>query len=131
MSRWRIALGSALIVVLGAGVVILRELTETRHTPTAPDSRTIVELEATTNLERMAPSMHDVVHAATTTCRIEIGAHPIGSSPLTQHGDRYRTVLAPALDETERTRFEGCLEDWRIDHVKVDVVTMRTWTPDR
>ena len=128
--RWQVLLGVVAVVVLGAGVLWLRELTETRHVPTPPDSRTLVELEARANLERMVPSMLDLVTAASTTCRIEIGARPLGPSPMTEDDGLFRTVLAPALDETEQTRYEGCLEDWRIDHLKLDVVTMRTWTPD-
>jgi hypothetical protein len=32
--------------------------------------------------------------------------------------------LAPALDETNQRQFRGCVEDWIIDHLKVDVVEL-------
>jgi hypothetical protein len=28
------------------------------------------------------------------------------------------------MDETNRRQFRGCLEDWLIDHVRLDVVTL-------
>jgi hypothetical protein len=30
-------------------------------------------------------------------------------------------VLVPALDDSNQRQFRGCLEDWVIDHVKLDV----------
>jgi len=35
-----------------------------------------------------------------------------------------RAVLAPALDETNRRQFRGCIEDWVIDHVRINVTEM-------
>jgi hypothetical protein len=29
------------------------------------------------------------------------------------------------MDETNRRQFRGCLEDWLIDHVRLDVVTLQ------
>jgi hypothetical protein len=33
-------------------------------------------------------------------------------------------VLQPALDETNRKQLRGCLEDWTIDSVRADVVSL-------
>jgi hypothetical protein len=33
-------------------------------------------------------------------------------------------VLTPALDETNRRQFRGCMEDWVIDHVRINVTDM-------
>ena len=34
----------------------------------------------------------------------------------------YRAVLQPAMDQTNRRQFRGCLEDWTLDQLLVDVV---------
>jgi hypothetical protein len=41
-----------------------------------------------------------------------------------QGGGRFRATLSPALDETNRRQFRGCIEDWVIDHVRMDVVRL-------
>ncbi|HEY8058449.1 MAG TPA: hypothetical protein VID94_06845, partial [Acidimicrobiales bacterium] len=35
----------------------------------------------------------------------------------------YRAVLQPAMDQTNRRQFRGCLEDWTLDQLLVDEVT--------
>jgi hypothetical protein len=122
----RRALGVATAVVLGVGVYALREATETRSIDTPADSRTVVEVRARTNAELPGLALGDVVSAALTTCRLELDSSSVAGANGSAGPDAYRIVLAPALDETERVRYEGCLEDWRIDHVRIDVVTMRT-----
>jgi hypothetical protein len=34
--------------------------------------------------------------------------------------DRFRAVLSPALDETNRRQFRGCVEDWTVDQLQTD-----------
>jgi hypothetical protein len=29
------------------------------------------------------------------------------------------------MDETNRRQFRGCLEDWLVDHIRLDVVSLR------
>jgi hypothetical protein len=33
-------------------------------------------------------------------------------------------VLDTALDQTNRRQFRGCLEDWIVDHLQLDVVEL-------
>lgn len=44
-----------------------------------------------------------------------------------QHlGDgRFRMIFRPSLDPSNRLQFRGCLEDWKVDHVRLDVESMR------
>ncbi len=49
------------------------------------------------------------------------------ASPILDEGDgRYRVVLEPDLDQTDRRQLRGCIEDWTIDHLLVDVVAFET-----
>jgi lactate dehydrogenase-like 2-hydroxyacid dehydrogenase len=48
-----------------------------------------------------------------------------GPESLTSLGDgRFRAVLTPAMDETNRRQFRGCVEDFMIDHVQIDVIQL-------
>ena len=38
--------------------------------------------------------------------------------------DAFSAVLSPALDETDRRQFKGCLEDFVIDHLQIDVLRL-------
>ena len=57
------------------------------------------------------------------TCRLEVNSDVVGDiEPL---GDgRFQAVLSPSMDETNRRQFRGCLEDWQIDHVRLDVLSL-------
>ena len=54
------------------------------------------------------------------TCRLEVESDLAGPIERLGHG-RYRAVLVPALDDSNQRQFRGCLEDWVIDHVRLDV----------
>jgi hypothetical protein len=41
----------------------------------------------------------------------------------------FRAVLAPALDETNERQFRGCLEDWTMDQLLVDVLRIEAISP--
>ena len=46
----------------------------------------------------------------------------VGSAPRDVAADRpFIIELVPALDDSNQRQFRGCLEDWVIDHVKLDV----------
>ena len=68
-------------------------------------------------------TLAEMVEAQVGTCRLEVTSDVVGE--IEDQGDgRFRATLAPALDETNRRQFRGCLEDWVIDHVRLDVVRL-------
>ena len=70
-----------------------------------------------------------MVDALLATCRLEISSDLSG--PVTALGDgEFRALLVPALDETNERQFRGCVEDWTIDHLRVDVLDMEALEPD-
>ena len=42
---------------------------------------------------------------------------------------RYAFTLQPALDATDAKQYEGCLEDWVLDHHQLRVISMER-SPD-
>lgn len=119
----RIALG---VVGLGVGVVavlLLREATLSTHEPVAARETDLV-VSAKTKGGEPGQTLTEMVEAQLLSCRLEVESDLSG--PIERVGDdRFRAVLVPALDETNRKQFRGCLEDWIIDHVQVDVVELR------
>lgn len=115
----KIALG---VVGLGVGVVavlLLREATLSTHERV--DARqTGLLLSAETKGGEENQTLSEMVQAQVLTCRLEVESDLTG--PIERVGEgRYRAVLEPALDDTNQRQFRGCLEDWVIDHVKIDV----------
>jgi hypothetical protein len=118
----KIALG---VVGLGIGVVavlLLREATLSTHAPV--DARqTGLLLSAETKGGEEHQTLSEMVEAQVLTCRLEVESDLAG--PIERVGDgRYHAVLEPALDDTNRRQFRGCLEDWIIDHVRIDVLEL-------
>lgn len=121
--------GRALAAVLAAAALAvvtweIRDETISEHTDQPPDSTVTVIVHAR---ERGAEqSLPELTEARFLSCRLEVQTDPAG--PLEHLGDdRFRMVMRPALDESDRKQFRGCMEDWGIDHLQLDVVSM---TPD-
>ena len=68
-----------------------------------------------------------MVEAQLLTCRLEVASDLVGE--VEREGDnRFRAVFTPSMDESNRRQFRGCIEDWVIDHVRIDVVHMEDVT---
>lgn len=120
------------IAVLGVGVYLLRDSTMSRHSVQDASSRLEVLIGA--DLRGSEPGHHVLDHARAKTfaCRTEIAlSDPVEDlTPVTRDGEElFRFVLQPSLDDTDRRQFRGCMEDWNMDHVQIDVVSMRELTP--
>ena len=64
-----------------------------------------------------------MVEAQLLACRLEVSSDLVG--PIEPQGDgRFRAVLTPSMDETNRRQFRGCLEDWLIDQFQLDVIRL-------
>lgn len=117
-------LGKILLGVVGLGigvvaVLLLREATLSTHE--SVDARqTALLLSARTKGGEENQTLSEMVEAQVLTCRLEVESDL--AAPIERLGEgRYRAVLEPALDDTNKRQFRGCLEDWIIDHVQVDV----------
>ena len=124
MNRGITAAVAALAVVVA--IAVLRERTMTRHEPGVPGTATEVVIHADTRNAVPSASTTELARALFLTCRLEVEAEPLTDLER-QAGptSRYRTVLAPALDEFDERQLHGCLEDARINHLQVEVVRLR------
>jgi hypothetical protein len=115
----KVALG---VVGLGVGVIavlLLREATLSTHEKIDARATRLV-LSGETKGGEENQTLSEMVEAQVQTCRLEVESDVSG--PIERLGKgRYRAVLEPALDDTNQRQFRGCLEDWVIDHVKIDV----------
>jgi hypothetical protein len=122
LSPGRIALGA---VGLGAGVVgvlALREATLSTHEQVVGQDMAVI-VSATTKGGEGGQTLAEMVEAQLLTCRLEVTSDFAG--PIEPLGDdRFRAVLTPALDDTNRRQFRGCVEDFMIDHVQINVVDL-------
>jgi hypothetical protein len=122
LSPARLALGAVGLAVGVVAVFFLREATLSTHEPVEARETELVVSAKTKGGER-DQTLDEMVEAQVLACRLEVASDVAG--PIESLGDgRYRAVLAPALDETNRRQFRGCLEDWVIDHVQLDVVEL-------
>jgi hypothetical protein len=102
-----------------AGVLALREATLSTHEPVPPDSTTEVSFEAATRHGERGQTLDEMVSALVLTCRLEVSSDLVGEvEPM--GNDRYRAVLHPSLDQTNRRQFRGCVEDWTVDQLQTD-----------
>jgi hypothetical protein len=110
------------VIGLGVGIVAvlaLREATLSTHEPVRGRGMELV-VSADTKSGEKGQTLSEMVEAQLLACRLEINSDLDG--PIERLGDgRFRATLVPALDETNRKQFRGCLEDWIIDHVEIGV----------
>ena len=112
------ALGLAVGVL---AVWALREATLSTHGRIDPSTRLELVVRARTEGGERGQVLGEMVEALLLTCRLEVTADIAG--PIRDEGDgRFRAVLEPSLDQTDRRQLRGCIEDWTIDHLLVDVV---------
>jgi hypothetical protein len=118
----RVVLGAIGLAVGVAAVLALREATLSTHEPVTGDGIELVVSAKTEGGER-DQTLPEMVEAQLQTCRLEVTSDLDG--PIESLGDgRFRAVLTPAMDETNRRQFRGCVEDFMIDHVQIDVLQL-------
>jgi hypothetical protein len=109
-------------IVLGAlAVGALREATLSTHHHVPRATQATVVLQAETKGGEPGQTLAEMVDAIVLACRLEVGR-----SDLVERRDdgdgRFVAVLEPGMDQTNARQLRGCLEDWTVDHVRIDVV---------
>lgn len=114
-------------VALAVGIYVVRDATISTHSPKDPASRLEVTVSARVNGAEDGQSLEAYAMAKVLSCRTEVVASDPTTDlrPVEGEDGTYRFVLQPSLDDTDRKQFRGCLEDWNLDHVLVDVLDMR------
>jgi hypothetical protein len=115
-------------LVIGIGMVLaLREATLSTHEPVPRDSRIELVVAAKTKGGETNQTLAEMVEAQLLACRLEVTSDLVGAiEPVGD--DRFRAVLTPSMDETNRRQFRGCVEDWVIDGVQLDVINFAETT---
>ena len=114
----------AVVIALAGAVLLLRAATMSTDTDPVPGSSTTVVVE-TFKQREPAFTLEEVTQTLVTTCRITVDA--VILEPVTPLGERtFRFQVFPALNASDWQQFSGCLEDARLDHVILDVVSMQT-----
>jgi hypothetical protein len=120
----RAALGLVGLAIGVAGVLALREATLSTHQPVAAREMELV-VSARTRGGEQGQTLAEMVEAQLLTCRLEVTSDLTG--PIEPLGNgRFRAVMSPALDETNRRQFRGCVEDFITDHLQIDVIELNT-----
>ena len=119
----RAAISALVVVGVVAAVVGLRDATLSTHEPSAPGSEVVVVVRSSAHGAEPGQTLAELTEALLLVCRLEVTSDPTGR--LEDLGDgRFRTVLRPALDRSNRRQFQGCVEDWRVDQLRVDMESM-------
>lgn len=118
-----ILMGAVGLAVGILGVAALREATLSTHQPVDPDSQTELVLTADAKGAESSQSLSELVEAQVRMCRLEVNSDVVGEI-APQGEDEFRAVLRPSMDETNRRQFRGCIEDWLIDHVRLNVIEL-------
>lgn len=114
-------LAAAAALVIGAlGVDALRDATLSTHQPVRPDSRIELVLNVRLHGAEHGQTVAETTGALLLACRLEVNSDPIGPIEDLGHG-RFRSVLQPSMDRSDRRQLRGCLEDWNADHILIDV----------
>jgi hypothetical protein len=118
----RLLLGAVGVAIGVVGILALREATLSTHEAVAA-ARTELVISADTKGGERNQTLPEMVEAQLETCRLEVASDVDGPIESLGDGD-FRAALTPALDETNRRQFRGCMEDWVIDHVRINVTEM-------
>ena len=109
--------------VLAGGIYLLREATISTHYETDADSRLVVVVRAASNRPEEGVSLEHMATAQIELCALEVSR--AGDVQVAyESDDRFVVTLTPALDSTDRKQYRGCLEDWNIDHLQLDIESL-------
>jgi hypothetical protein len=115
---WLVAL-----LALGGSVIALREATLSTHRAVPPDSALVLTVRGDAHGGERTQTLEERASALILACRLEVNADPSGGVEVLDDG-AFRFVLRPSLDRSDRRQLQGCLEDWRVDHVRLTVESM-------
>jgi hypothetical protein len=127
MSLWvgRVLLAAVGIAVGIGGVLALREATLSTHQHVDADSKSVVVLDAWVRHGEQGQTLFEMVEAVLMACRLQVGRSDVTS--IRQDSEhRFEAELRRGLDQTNRRQLRGCLEDWTLDYVRVDVLSLVT-----
>jgi hypothetical protein len=110
----------AMVLVLAAGIVVMREATQNRPDVIVEGSTTTLDFDVSTR--RYRPGEPAAAGALWAVCSATVsGSRSPVPEPVAGH---WRVWISPAIGEHGTSRLVGCLEDATIDRVQGDVLTL-------
>jgi hypothetical protein len=120
LSPAKLALGTVGLAIGIVGTLALREATLSTHEEIIGGEMVLV-VSARSRGGEADQTLAEMVEAQLLTCRLEVSSDLAG--PIESLGDRqFRARLVPAMDQTNRRQFRGCVEDFITDHLQINVV---------
>ncbi|MGH9049750.1 MAG: hypothetical protein ACRDY4_08485 [Acidimicrobiia bacterium] len=119
----RILLGLVGLAVGIAGVLALREATLSTHQEVTGTGTELI-VSAKTKGGEKSQRLPEMVEAQVLTCRLEVTAD-VDDGIERLDSKHFRAVLDRPLDHTNRRQFRGCVEDFMVDHLQMDVVELQ------
>ncbi len=112
------------LLFVGIAIPILANATMSKRTPVDEGSTMEVIMTARISHEPQN-SIGEMARTLFATCRLQVPAvvHEEGFRRLAT--DRFRFVIQPSLNESDRRQLHGCLEDSRLQHLQADVIAIR------
>lgn len=120
---------TALLLVAGVLVVeAMGDLLETRGDRTPPDSRSEVVLEVSE--QRYKRELDEGAHNLIAACAGSMYSQIADEPGVVKVSDgTFKFIVEPALGPENRLKLVGCLEDFTIDHLRGDVVSVKRLDP--
>ena len=118
----------ALAVLATGGVLLARDHTQSTHSAMDPASRLRVVVEPVHNRSEPSQDLATVARARIEFCDLEVSS-AIQGRPTVASEDPVTVTLifSPALDQTDRKQFRGCVEDWQVDNHLLRVRSMQEY----
>ena len=105
------------------GAIVLADTMLSRHDDVPDGSELVVEMLISTR-GAVEADTQEIAQALAVACQLEVRGNVVPGSIETIDDSRYRFVVRPSLDRTDRHQLRGCIQDLRIDGVLADVVSM-------
>jgi hypothetical protein len=115
----RLAALVVLVLAIGAAIGLLADATQSRPTPVAPGTSTVVELSIDQRRPRPAS---EAAEALAVACHGTLRSGSEITNVVALGDDRVQLEVTPALSELRRRRLFGCLQDATLDLVQARVV---------
>ena len=108
------------------GVLALREATLSTHRKVTEAARTTIVIEAEIKGTEHNQTLDETVEAIAGRLPPRGQLRSRGRPAAVRRRRSTRRASCPALDESNRRQFRGCLEDWTLDHLLVDVLSLES-----
>lgn len=115
------------LALLFAGIWWLREETMSRQHAVPTHSASVLIVEGESRLGEPRHGLESRVSAVLNACEIEADSTLVHVRRLDDA--QFEALLKPALGPTNEAQFSGCVQDWTLDGVLVNIVSHERLAP--